>query len=119
MAETEKADTGNSFSTVLITLLKGVVYADENAALWQNLLTFQARIRDYMREIGLELIVQEDEGFAWLQTLTPHGEETGLPRLVMKRQLSYPVSLLLALLRRKLAEHDATSSESRLILGRE
>lgn len=119
MAETEKADASNGFSVVMITLLKGVVYADENIKLWQNLLSFQARIRDYVREIGLELIVHEDEGFAWLQTLTSHGEQTDLPRLVMKRQLSYPVSLLLALLRRKLAEHDASSSESRLILSRE
>jgi hypothetical protein len=119
MTGTEKKDANNGFSVVLITLLKGVVYADENAALWQNLLSLQARIRDYVREIGLELIVQEDEGFAWLQTMTVHGEETGLPRLVVKRQLSYPVSLLLALLRRRLAEHDTSSSESRLILGRD
>ena len=117
---TDKKDTNNGFSVVLITLLKGVVYADENAALWQNLLSLQARIRDYVREIGLELIIQEDEGFAWLQTMTVHGEDTGsLPRLVVKRQLSYPVSLLLALLRRRLAEHDTNSSESRLILGRD
>lgn len=36
-----------------------------------------------------------------------------------RRQLSYPVSLLLALLRRKLTEHDAVSSEERLILSRD
>jgi hypothetical protein len=119
MAEIEKTDARNEFSVVMITLLKGVVYGDDNPKLWQNLLLLQARIRDYAKEIGLELIVYEDEGFAWLQTLTSHGEETELPRLVMKRQLSYPVSLLLALLRRKLAEHDATSGESRLILGRD
>lgn len=118
MAETEKEDVSNGFSIVMITLLKGVVYADENIRLWQNLLSFQARIRDYVREIGLELIVYEDEGFAWLQTSTSQ-EQADLPRLVMKRQLSYPVSLLLALLRRKLAEHDASSSESRLIIGRD
>ena len=119
MNGTEKTDADNGFSVVLITLLKGVVYADENAVLWQNLLSLQARIRDYVREIGLELIVQEDEGFAWLQTLMVHGEETGLPRLVVKRQLSYPVSLLLTLLRRRLVEHDTSSCESRLILGRD
>lgn len=119
MADTEKTDANSSFSVVLITLLKGVVYADENVRLWQNLLSLQARIRDYVREIGLELIVVEDEGFAWLQTLASDGETSDLPRLVMKRQLSYPVSLLLALLRRKLVEHDATSGEIRLILSRD
>ncbi len=119
MAEIETTDANNSFSVVLITLLKGVVYADENVRLWQHLLSLQARIRDYVKEIGLELIVVEDEGFAWLQTLSSNENAPELPRLVMKRQLSYPVSLLIALLRRKLVEHDATSGEIRLILSRD
>ncbi len=42
-----------------------------------------------------------------------------LPRLVARRQLSFPVSLLLALLRKKLAEFDAGGGETRLILSRE
>jgi hypothetical protein len=42
-----------------------------------------------------------------------------LPRLVVKRQLSFPVSLLLALLRKKLAEFDATGGDTRLILSRD
>ncbi|MFW5926511.1 MAG: DUF4194 domain-containing protein, partial [Wenzhouxiangella sp.] len=42
-----------------------------------------------------------------------------LPRLVRRRQLSYPVSLLLALIRKKLAEHDAGGGDPRLILSRE
>ena len=38
---------------------------------------------------------------------------------MQRRQLSYPVSLLLALLRKKLAEHDVTGGDSRLVLSRE
>ena len=116
---TEQSDTGNAFSVVMITLLKGVMYADENPKLWHDLLSLQARVREYVTTIGLELVIYEDEGFAWLKTSDAGGEETDLPRLVSKRQLSYPVSLLLALLRRRLAEHDATSSESRLIMSRD
>src|SRR5699024_9902314 len=41
------------------------------------------------------------------------------PRLVPRRELSYPVILLLALLRKKLAEHDATGVDPRLILTQE
>ena len=40
-------------------------------------------------------------------------------RLVARRQLGYAVSLMLALLRKKLAEFDAGSGESRLILSTE
>jgi hypothetical protein len=36
-----------------------------------------------------------------------------------RRQLSYPVSLLLALLRKKLAEFDAGAGETRLIMSRD
>ena len=103
---------------VLIALMKGVVYADD-AKLWQQLLTVQAQVRDYVSLLGLELALFEDEGFAWLRNRETREGETDTPRLVSRRQLSYPVSLLLALLRRKLAEHDAGSSEERLILSRD
>lgn len=107
----------NQLSIVLIALMKGVVYADDNAVLWQHLLTLQARVRDYVGVLGLQLALYEDEGYAWLQNKEMKEGEAELPRLVAKRQLSYPVSLLLALLRRKLAEHDAGSNEDRLILS--
>src|SRR5262249_31433513 len=38
------------------------------------------------------------------------------PSALTRRQLSYPVSLLLALLRKKLAEFDAAGGETRLVL---
>jgi hypothetical protein len=114
-------DQNNSdqLPVVLIALMKGVVYADEDAKLWQQLLGFQAQVRDYVSLLGLELALFEDEGFAWLRNRETREGEAELPRLVSRRQLSYPVSLLLALLRRKLAEHDASSSEERLILNRD
>ncbi len=42
-----------------------------------------------------------------------------LPRLVARRPLSFPVSLLLALLRKKLAEFDASGGDTRLVLARD
>src|SRR5262249_62021832 len=38
------------------------------------------------------------------------------PRLVTRRQLGFSLSLTLALLRKKLAEHDAMSGETRLVV---
>jgi len=106
-------------SPLLITLFKGVLYQDQNAALWQDLTRLQARVRDYISALGLELIFDEAEGYAYLRQRPPTDGENELPRLVTRRQLSYPVSLLLALLRKKLAEHDAGGAEPRLILQRE
>ncbi len=104
---------------VLITLFKGVVYQDANPALWQALLALQVRVRDYVVLLGLELILDEAEGYAYLRQKPRAEEEEGLPRLVQRRPLSYPVSLLLALLRKKLAEFDASGGDTRLILTRE
>ncbi len=114
----EQHDNSNSFSLIIIALLKGVMYADEDPRLWNNLLSLQARVRDYTKEIGLGLQISEEEGYAWLKTLEPQDGAPELPRLISRRQMSYPVSLLLALLRRRVAEHEALSSEGRLIMNR-
>ncbi|MFT4060646.1 MAG: DUF4194 domain-containing protein [Legionella sp.] len=115
----EIKEHGNTLSLILIKLMKGVFYLDDDPALWQHLLHSQAQVRDYVHLIGLDLSLLEDEGIAWLNTRhTEHGT-IELPSLVNKRQLSYPVSLLLALFRRKLVEHDAMSGEQRLILEKE
>jgi hypothetical protein len=108
-----------SVSPVLITLFKGVVYQDQHAELWQTLLQLQPRVRDHAAVFGLELIVDEAEGYAYLRQRPAGDDELELPRLVQRRQLGFSVSLLLALLRKKLVEHDSAGGEARLILSRE
>jgi hypothetical protein len=113
------ADTSADFSRVVVTLMKGITFQENDPALWQTLLDVQTRVREMVGLLGLELMLDEAEGYAYLrQRRVPEGEPE-LPRLVPRRQLSYPVSLLLALLRKKLAEFDATSGETRLILQRQ
>jgi hypothetical protein len=116
-------------SSLVIPLLKGVIYRDEastrNAGLWNGLLDLQARVRDYVAVLGLELVLDEAEGYAFLRARNRDGDETTtkLPRLVARRPLSFPVSLLLALLRKKLAEFDAGGGQDvggvRLVLSRD
>ncbi len=108
-------------SSVVIPLLKGVLYQEENQGAWSSLLHLQGPVRDYVAVLGLELVLDEGEGYAFLRS-RQDAEEDGsaaIPRLVARRQLSYPVSLLLALLRKKLAEFDAAGAETRLILSRD
>lgn len=111
--------TDHQLSPPLIHLLKGVLYQDSDPQLWQSLLQLQARIREVLKVLGLELILDESEGYAFLRTRLADEGENALPKLVSRRQLSYGVSLLLALLRRKLAEVDASGGSTRLILSRE
>ena len=109
----------SQFSLILITLLKGVIYRDSDPPIWQGLLEQQARVRDHISVLGLELILDEVEGCAHVRQREPAEGEPELPRLVPRRQLSYPVSLLLALLRKRLVELDASGGETRLILSRD
>ena len=76
-------------------------------------------MREYVAVLGLELILDEAEGYAYLRQRAAAEGEAELARLVARRQLGYAVSLMLALLRKKLAEFDAGSGESRLILSAE
>jgi hypothetical protein len=108
-------------STLAIALLKGVIYREGDERLWGSLLNLQARVRDFVAVLGLDLVLDEAEGYAFLKSRPePADDEASpwLPRLVARRPLSFPVSLLLALLRRKLAEFDAGGGDTRLVLTR-
>jgi len=108
-----------ALSLVLIALFKGVLYRDTDGKLWESLRALESRARDHVSVLGLDLVLDEAEGHAYLHQQPTDDETEALPRLVRRRQLSYPVSLLLALIRKKLAEHDAAGADPRLILSRE
>lgn len=104
------------FSQITVSLFKGVTNRDDAPQRWQHLLNLQARVRDYVRVLGLELVLDEAEGFAFLRQRSDEEEGDAVPRLVPRRQLGFGVSLLLVLLRKKLAEFDASSADARLVL---
>jgi hypothetical protein len=111
-----------TLSAVVIPLLKGVIYQDNDPLLWSRLITLDAKVRDYVRVLDLELVLDESEGYAFLRSRdADHDakEKAATPRLFPRRQLSLPVSLLLALLRKKLAEFDASGGDARLVLSRD
>lgn len=114
-------ETSNELSAVVVPLLKGVLYQEGDSGQWNALLQLQARVRDYVTVLGLDLVLDEAEGYAFLRS-RPNLDgdpEASLPRLVARRPLSFPVSLLLALLRKKLAEFDAGGTDTRLVVARE
>ena len=112
----------NIIAKIVIPLFKGVLYRDRQEELWQSLLNKQAAVRDYVTVIGLELLIDEAEGYAFLRQRTVEEDNEGestMPRLIQRRALSYPVSLLCILLRKKLLEQDTSSSDTRVILTQE
>ena len=108
--------------TLVVSLLKGVIYREGNERLWGALLQLQARVRDYVAVLGLDLMLDEAEGYAFLKSrpeLSDDDVSFKIPRLVARRPLSFPVSLLLTLLRKKLAEFDTSGGDTRLVLARD
>lgn len=114
-----RTDGPTELSLVLIQLFKGPVYRDAHERLWEPLLKLRAPISDHVGVLGLRLEIDETDGYAFLRSLPDTDDSEGFPRLVSRHTLSYHVSLLLALLRKRLAEFDAHSSESRLVLSRD
>ncbi len=133
--ELANADSGSSavaaaksqeigLTTIIVPLLKGVVYREQDASVWSVLLRLQAQVRDYVAVLGLGLSLDEAEGYAYLRSrddVSADEDDTNaaMPRLVARRPLSFAVSLLLALLRKRLAEFDASGGDSRLVLSRD
>ncbi len=114
---------------VIVSLMRGVIYRDENPERWQTLSQHRVPVINYVRVIGLSLQIDESEGFAYLRQDSPEdeafdevtqaGQVRHLPRIIQSRPLSYPVSLLCVLLRKRLVEHDAGGDQPRLIITRE
>lgn len=108
----------HTLGRTLVPLMKGVVYKDADSQRWESLLTLQPRIQDHVAVLGLELILDEAEGYAFLRTRAVEEGDNEFPRLTVKRALSFPVSLLIALLRKRLVEFDVTGGDTRLVLTR-
>ena len=110
-------------SLAVTQLMKGVVYRDTHERAWRYLLQLQPQVRDYVAVLGLQVVVDEAEGYAFCrQRPDDQARDDGaepLPRLIPRRPLSFHVSLLLALLRKKLAEFDAQGGDTRLMLSRD
>lgn len=120
-----RSELEQATSVAVIRLMRGVVYRESHEAEWTTLLRHPAGVRDHFVTIGVDLVVDEQEGYAYLRSRdeaylrSREEQEQPLPRLVNRRTLSYPVSLLLVLLRKRLVEHESTSQQTRLILTRE
>ena len=119
---TQPGTEAPDLSLAVTQLMKGVVYRETHDRAWRNLLQLQPQARDFAAVLGLEVVIDEAEGYAFCrQRPDPDGDgdDRAPPRLVPRRSLSFHVSLLLALLRKKLAEFDAQGGDTRLMLSRD
>lgn len=113
--------TGNApteeFGIPAVYLLRGILYRHQEDA-WNLLLRHRARLQEYFTPLDLELIVDEGEGYSYLRQRSRDQEtDNNFPRLMSRRTLSYPITLLLVLLRKRLLEFEAEGSETRLVVS--
>lgn len=108
------------YAPVIIKLLQGVLDSDDRY--WEMLLSNRTPVMDHFARLGIEIVVDEAEGYAFLRQAQDDSddEHADLPRLFRRVRLSYDVTLLCVLLRERLAHFDASNTDSaRLVLSRE
>lgn len=106
-------------ATAIIKLMRGVVYRESDEDSWLALARHEGAVRDHFATIGVEVVVDDAEGYAFLRSEEEHDDTDPLPRLVKRRSLTYHVSLLLVLLRKRLVEFETAGGEGKLVLSRD
>jgi len=104
-----------NWSGAAVRLLQGVVYQDDQEAVWETLLNSHAELTNYFATIGLSVIVDEVNAMAYLRQNDEPIEgkaETVLPRLFRRQPLSYDQTLLCVLLREELRQFEETDVQN-------
>jgi hypothetical protein len=102
------------YAPAVIRLLQGPLSSDDSGP-WNVLLTHETPVREYLGKIGLELVLNEPDGYAFLRQPEWEGEDgqrIALPRLTRRDRLSYHVTLMCALLRERLDQFEASTPET-------
>lgn len=95
------------YSKAIVRLLKSTVERTSNV--WEDIINYQHEIQEYIGQIGLELIVKKDEGFAFVKQLEDNeGNTLGL---VTRRQIGFETSIVLVVLRQSLEEFDSNPTQ--------
>lgn len=98
-----------------VKLLKGAVYANDQPA-WSLTKSHGKELQAFFSRLGLRLVVDENDGFAYLRQLEDEEMELDgyeqLPRLVNRKPLTYEQTLLAILMRDELRRFDGMMTDS-------
>jgi hypothetical protein len=102
------------YTPVFIKLLKGPVEYLEKTA-WELLLQYQAELTRFLQQLGLTLVLEKEDGYAYLEQ-TRLDEEENVAGWVRRIQLGYEESILLVLLRDMMAEFEVGDASVRELI---
>jgi hypothetical protein len=92
------------YTSVLIKLLKGPVEYLEKTN-WEKLLQYKGELTTFVQQLGLSLVLDEEDGYAYLVHTVSEDEESEVS-WINRRAFTYDESVLLVLLRDMLAEFE-------------
>ncbi len=99
------------YTNVFIKLLKGPVEYFEKSA-WEQLLQHQAELTQFLQQLGLILVLEKEDGYAYLEQMRID-EEDNTAGWVRRTSINYEESVLLVLLRDMMAEFEVGEVTSR------
>jgi len=110
-----------TYAPALIRLLQGAVYSDDEV--WRIITHEETAIRAYFAQMGLELVLSDIDGYAFLTQPDKENDQGApilLPRLTRRRALTYTVTVIIVILREELNQFDISNlDDHRLILSHE
>ncbi|MBS1603608.1 MAG: DUF4194 domain-containing protein [Bacteroidetes bacterium] len=102
------------YTSLFIKLLKGPIEYLEKAS-WELLLQYQAELTRFLQQLGLVLVLEKEDGYAYLEQVRLD-EEDNVAGWVRRVQLGYEESILLVLLRDMMAEFEIGEITSRELI---
>ncbi|MBQ7612346.1 MAG: DUF4194 domain-containing protein [Spirochaetaceae bacterium] len=112
----------NEWAVVCIKLLQGpIIRKNEQDKTWNLLLRNRSYIDNYFATIGITLLVEESDGYAFLRQKNENIDEDfeSLPRLIRKVRLSVEESFLCVILREALDYFESSDDFSEIFTMKE
>lgn len=100
------------YTPVFVKLLKGPVEYVEKPA-WEKLLQHKAELMTFLQQLGLVLVLDEQDGYAYIKHAVTDEEEATEVSWIQRRPLSYDESVMLVLLREMMADFEVGEATTR------
>jgi hypothetical protein len=98
-----------------VLLLQKPIY-QEDKELWDTVLAAEEELRAWFLLIAQELVINRDEGLAFIRQIQPPDDSTRIPRLMRRSPLSYDATVLLVCLREEMIRFDSGTEDSRRLV---
>lgn len=96
------------YSKAIVKLLKRTI--DKDDIVWEDILFYQTEIQEYISKIGLELIIKENDGYAFLKQFEIDNDNNTIG-IASRRQVGFETSIVLVILRQIIEEFESDPTD--------